>query len=56
MFQSISRSSCFLAFLLVAACSLAQTEFSADIVSDRKQGSTSTAKVYFAKDKMCMEL
>jgi hypothetical protein len=58
VFQSISRSSCFLAFLFVAACSLAQTEFSADIVSDHKQGSTSTAstaRVYFAKDKMRIE-
>lgn len=55
MFRLISRCACFLVLLFVAAISLAQTEFSADIVSEHKQGSMSNAKVYFAKDKMRIE-
>jgi hypothetical protein len=49
------RISYLLMFLFLAVLAVAQTEFSADIVSEHKQGSTSTAKVYFAKDKMRIE-
>ena len=47
----ILRVSCFVVLLVTAGIALAQTEFSADIVQKRKEGSAPT-KVYFGKDKM----
>jgi hypothetical protein len=53
--RSIARISFFVAVISLAACAFAQTEFSADIVDTHKQGNTSSARVYFAKDKMRIE-
>jgi K+-sensing histidine kinase KdpD len=43
------RRLCFCVLVLVAGSALAQTEFSANIVTSNKQG---TGKIYFAKDKL----
>ena len=52
MHRSIARISCVFAFLLSASFVLAQTEFSAEVQDTHKQGTTSHAKIYFAKDKI----
>jgi hypothetical protein len=41
--------------MLAASFALAQTEFSAEIVDLQKPGTPSTAKIYFAKDKVRIE-
>ena len=59
MLRGVARISCFLALLFAtlftASFTLAQTEFSADIVDLQKSTTASTAKIYFAKDKMRIE-
>src|SRR5947209_994007 len=52
MFRSITRISSFFALVLVATFTLAQTEFSADLVDTHEQGSQTQRKIYFAKDKL----
>src|ERR1700735_2749285 len=55
MLRSIIRMSWLVAVLLSAAVALAQTEFSASVV-DTQKGDTPQAKIYFAKDKMRVEM
>jgi hypothetical protein len=59
MLRSVARISFLLAALggmfFTASFALAQTEFSADIVDLEKPGTPTTAKIYFAKDKMRIE-
>jgi hypothetical protein len=52
MLRWMTRVSCFFALVLAAGLATAQTEFSADVVDTHKQGSTTQAKIYFAKDKI----
>ncbi|MGA9392731.1 MAG: hypothetical protein WBV69_20045 [Candidatus Sulfotelmatobacter sp.] len=54
MFQPVARIFGFFAVILVASVALAQTEFSAEIVDLEKPGTT-TAKLYFGKDKLRIE-
>ena len=59
MLRCVARISCFFALfcamIFTASFALAQTEFSADIVDLQKPGTPTTAKIYFAKDKMRIE-
>jgi len=55
MLRCVARISCFFALLLAASFALAQAEFSADMVDLQKQGTPTTAKFYFAKDKIRIE-
>jgi hypothetical protein len=55
MLRCVTRISLFLALLLAASFALAQAEFSAEIVDLQKSGTTTTAKVYFARDKIRIE-
>ncbi|MFY9949799.1 MAG: DUF4412 domain-containing protein [Candidatus Sulfotelmatobacter sp.] len=59
MLRFVARISCFFtlffAMIFAASFALAQTEFSADIVDLQKPGTPTTAKIYFAKDKMRIE-
>jgi hypothetical protein len=55
MRRGISRTLCFAALMLSASFVLAQAEFSAEIVDLQKPGTPSTAKIFFAKDKMRIE-
>jgi hypothetical protein len=55
MFRLVIRISCFIAVVLAASLALAQAEFSAEVVDVQKSGAPTTAKLYFAKDKMRME-
>jgi predicted component of type VI protein secretion system len=55
MLQWITRALCFAALMLAASFVLAQTEFSAEIVDLQKPATPTTAKIYFAKDKMRIE-
>ncbi len=59
MFRCVARISYFLALvfamIFTASFARAQTEFSADIVDLQKPGTPTTAKIYFAKDKMRIE-
>jgi hypothetical protein len=50
VFQS-GRVFCFVAVMLLAACALAQTEFSAEVVNQDKANKGIT-KIYFGKDKI----
>ena len=54
MLQRVARISCFLFLTLAASLVLAQTEFSAEII-DLQKPDTTTAKVYFGKDKLRLE-
>jgi hypothetical protein len=53
--RCVARISCFLALMLAASFLLAQTEFSAEMVDTQKEGKPTTAKLYFAKDKLRIE-
>jgi hypothetical protein len=55
MLRCVTRISCFFSLLLAASFALAQTEFSAEIVDLQKTGAPTTAKVFFAKDKIRIE-
>ena len=55
MLRSIVRISCFCALLLAASFVVGQAEFSADIVDLQKPGTPTTARIFFAKDKMRIE-
>ena len=55
MLRCVARISCFFALLLAASFALAQAEFSADMVDLQKSGTPTTAKFYFAKDKIRIE-
>lgn len=54
MNRIVSRSFCCCALLALTSASLAQTEFSAQIV-DSQKGNAPNAKIYFAKDKLRFE-
>ena len=49
------RMTCLVALLLGATVALAQTEFSAEVMSTEKSETASQAKMYFAKDKLRIE-
>jgi hypothetical protein len=51
----VLRTSCGIAFLLVASFALAQSEFSAEMVDTQKSGNPTQAKIYMAKDKIRIE-
>ena len=51
MFRLIVRGSCFIVLLIASTFSLAQTEFSGEVVDSQKPDKAPT-KVYFGKDKM----
>jgi len=53
--RCVARISCFLTLMFAATFVLAQTEFSAEMVDTQKQGTPTTAKLYFAKDKLRIE-
>lgn len=53
--QDVVRTSCGIAFLLVASVALAQSEFSAEMVDTQKSGNPTQAKIYMAKDKLRIE-
>ena len=55
MFRCAARLSIFIVLVFAASFALAQTEFSADIVDLQKAGTPTTAKIYFAKDKIRIE-
>jgi hypothetical protein len=55
MLRWVARISCFCALTLAASFVAAQAEFSADIVDLQEPGTPTTAKIYFAKDKMRIE-
>jgi len=55
MFRSIVRISSLFAVVLAASLALAQAEFSGEIVDLQKPGTPTTAKLYFAKDKVRIE-
>jgi hypothetical protein len=50
-----ARVSCLFAFLVTASFVIGQADFSAEIVDLQKQGTPTTVKVYFTKDKMRAE-
>jgi hypothetical protein len=52
MLRTIVGISGLSAILLLAAAAAAQTEFSAEVFDTHKQGAATTAKIYFAKDKI----
>jgi hypothetical protein len=49
-------AACFIAFLIAATVSLAQTEFSADIVDLKKPDAPTLARIYFGKDRKRIEM
>jgi hypothetical protein len=51
----IARTSCFVVLMLAGTFALAQAEFSVEIVDLQKPGTPTTAKLYFAKDRMRAE-
>jgi hypothetical protein len=55
MYRSITRSMCVIALLFVSSLTIAQTEFSADVVNNSRAGSPVEMKLYFGKDKMRFE-
>src|ERR1700679_1615667 len=55
MLRSAARISCSFAVMFAATFALAQAEFSAEVVDLQKPGTPSTAKIYFATDKMRVE-
>jgi hypothetical protein len=55
MLRGVVRISCFFALVVAASLALAQTDFSAEIVDLQKPAAPTTAKIYFAKDKIRIE-
>ncbi len=55
MIRCVARISCFIALIFAASLALAQAEFSAEIVDLQKPGTPTTAKIFFAKDKIRIE-
>jgi len=55
MLRSIIRRMCIIALSFAASLAIAQTEFSADGVNNKKAGSPVEMKLYFSKDKMRFE-
>jgi hypothetical protein len=55
MTRLVTRMCCLISVLLAASFALAQTEFSADMVSTSKQGAPTQGKIYFDKDKIRFE-
>ena len=53
--RDVLRTSCVIAFLLVASFALAQSEFSAEMVDTEKSGNPTQAKIYLARDKIRIE-
>jgi hypothetical protein len=55
MFRCAARLSIFFVLVFAASFALAQAEFSAEVVDLQKSGTPTTAKLYFAKDKIRIE-
>jgi hypothetical protein len=55
MLRMITRASCLIALILAGTLAPAQAEFSAEMVDLQKSGTPTTAKFYFAKDKIRIE-
>ena len=55
MHPRMIRRSCLIAFLLATSFTLAQTEFSAEMVDTQKAGTPVQAKIFMAKDKLRIE-
>jgi hypothetical protein len=55
MIRCAARLSIFFVLVFVASFALAQAEFSAELVDLQKSGTPTTAKLYFAKDKIRIE-
>jgi hypothetical protein len=55
MFRCATRLSIFFVLVFAASFALAQAEFSAELVDLQKSGTPTTAKLYFAKDKIRIE-
>jgi hypothetical protein len=55
MLRFVTRIGCSLALIFAATFALTQAEFSAEVVDLQKTGTPSTAKIYFATDKMRVE-
>jgi hypothetical protein len=55
MFRCSARLSIFIVLVFAGGLALAQTEFSAELVDLQKSGTPTTAKLYFAKDKIRIE-
>jgi hypothetical protein len=53
--RDVPRTSCVIAFLLLASFALAQSEFSAETVDTQKSGNPTQAKIYMAKNKIRIE-
>ncbi|MGA7219306.1 MAG: hypothetical protein WBX38_13370 [Candidatus Sulfotelmatobacter sp.] len=52
MLRCVARTSAFFLLLFIAGFAVAQAEFSADMVDLQKSGTPTTARLYFAKDKI----
>lgn len=55
MLRWLASFSCGLALAFSASFVMAQTEFSADVISSHKQGTQTQARIYFSKDKIRFE-
>jgi Domain of unknown function (DUF4412) len=55
MLRLITRTYCMVLLMLAGTFALAQAEFSAEMVDLQKSGAPTTAKFYFAKDKIRIE-
>jgi hypothetical protein len=55
MLRSLTRCLCIVALSVVSTRAIAQTEFSADVVTTKQSGSSVAMKLYLGKDKMRIE-
>jgi len=55
MLRSLTRCLCIVALSVVSTRAIAQTEFSADVVTTKPSGSSVAMKLYLGKDKMRIE-
>lgn len=55
MLRSLTRFMCIVALSVASSFAIAQTEFSADVVTTKQSGSSVELKLYLAKDKMRIE-
>lgn len=55
MFRPMVKIACAIVCLLAASVALAQSEFSADIVTTGREGGGKKAKIFFGKDKVRIE-
>src|SRR4029077_224083 len=55
MLRSLTHCLCIVAFSVASNIAIAQTEFSADVVTTKQSGSSVEMKLYLGKDKMRIE-